>query len=149
MGMIKNFKDLVGKEVAVCYPSPDKLTLFWVGGGDLQIKNGSNVWRVLDEDSHILMSSADLFFVSTDMKSIEHCPIEDFDVVDTEDEDEMGKLSERLEAHTERKTQCLKDKMEGAVVNFAVCDVETNGLYDVTVEFNNGVVLQAFIMLPC
>ena len=65
MGMIKNFKDLVGKEVAVCYPSPDKLTLFWVGGGDLQIKNGSNVWRVLDEDGHILMSSADLFFLST------------------------------------------------------------------------------------
>lgn len=147
MDLIKACENLEGKEVAMWYPAPDKLTLFWVGGGDLQIKNGCNTWRIIDQRGNILMSSADLFLLSTDMRSIVYGPIEDFDSVDTDDENEMGELSEKLEAYADQKAREIKDKIEGAVVDFGHCQAEDNNLYDVRIEFNNGIVLEVFSMI--
>lgn len=93
------------------------------------------------------MSSADLFLLSTDMRSIVYGPIEDFDSVDTDDENEMGELSEKLEAYADQKAREIKDKIEGAVVDFGHCQAEDNNLYDVRIEFNNGIVLEVFSMI--
>lgn len=130
----------IGKEVLVFHCSIFNLEMNFEDG-EIKIKNGDNLWRVV-YNNKIIASTRDAFVfkydelteegIASDLIEIEEWENDDFDYTEV--------IYERLENHRDAKIRECAELIE----NSTLTDITESHSNDFVFTFDNGVILQVY-----